>query len=106
MMKIPEQDLTFKLRSIGVRIEGDDAVIDSDIIQAVLQGKRLPQPREVILRDDGEARSPEPPPVAKPAAPRSSSPSLRPQRRSMIQRVEPKIRELEVKSKGEGEGLV
>lgn len=55
IMKVPEQDLLFKLKSIGVRVEGDDE-IDSGLIQAILQGKRLPQPRgEVILRDDQQA---------------------------------------------------
>ena len=51
MMGIPSQDLVFKLRSLGVRVEGDDALIDSEIIQAILQGKRMPSPREVIIRD-------------------------------------------------------
>src|SRR5436305_12323728 len=52
MMQISNQDLVFKLKSIGVRAEGDDAHIDTDIIQAILQGKKLPHPREVILRDE------------------------------------------------------
>ncbi len=52
MMGISNQDLVFKLKSIGVRVEGDDAAIDTDIIQAILQGKKLPHPREVILRDE------------------------------------------------------
>ncbi len=101
-MKVPEQDLMFKLKSIGVRLEGSDPEIDSEIIQAIVQGKRLPQPREVILRDDSEATGPAPaaPPVAPPPQPSStSSQAIRPARRSMIQRVEGKIKELEVKSK-------
>ena len=52
IMKVPEQDLMFKLKSIGVRLEGVDPEIDSEIIQAIVQGKSLPQPREVILRRD------------------------------------------------------
>ncbi|MEM1179574.1 MAG: translation initiation factor IF-2 N-terminal domain-containing protein, partial [Acidobacteriota bacterium] len=107
MMKRPEQDLLFMLKSIGVRVEGDDE-IDSELIQAILQGKRLPQPREVILRD-ANADSPSP---AQPAAPvKGPSPQRKPEpkqplrhqnkRRSMIQRVEPKIRELEIKDKPE-----
>ena len=52
MMGISNQDLVFKLKSIGVRVEGDDAHIDTDIIQAILAGKKLPHPREVILRDE------------------------------------------------------
>ena len=51
-MGIPNQDLVFKLKSIGVRVEGDDAHIDTDIISAILSGKKLPHPREVILRDE------------------------------------------------------
>ncbi len=54
MMGISNQDLVFKLKSIGVRVEGDDAHIDTDIISAILQGKKLPHPREVILRDEPE----------------------------------------------------
>ena len=57
-MGVPEQDLLFKLKSIGVRVEGEDALIDTEIIQAILQGKKLPQPqREVILRDASAAKT-------------------------------------------------
>ena len=52
MMGVPKQDLVFKLKSIGVRVEGEDAHIVSDAISAILQWKKLPQPREVILRDE------------------------------------------------------
>ena len=89
-MKVPEQDLMFKLKSIGVRLEGSDPEIDTEIIQAILQGKSLPQPREVILRDDAEAAPVQKPPAPKPRP--APAPAVRPQRRSMIQRVEPKIR--------------
>ena len=51
-MGVPEQDLLFKLKSIGVRVDEEDAQIDTSVIQAILEGKRLPQPREVILRDE------------------------------------------------------
>ena len=98
-MGVPEQDLMFKLRSIGVRVEGEDAAIDSDIIQAILQGKRLPQPREVILRDQSEeAEVAEPSAGApSPAQQRPASP-LRPfRRRALIQRVEKPIREIPTK---------
>ncbi len=99
MMGLPEQDLMFKLKSIGVRIEGDDAAIDSDMIQAVLQGKRLTQPREVILRDD--SKSPPPPAPGRPARPsRPASPGRRRTRsRAIIHRVEDRIRELPVKER-------
>ena len=54
MMQISNQDLVFKLKSLGVRVEGDDAHIDSENLQALVQGKKLPHPREVILRDTPE----------------------------------------------------
>jgi translation initiation factor IF-2 len=90
MMGIPNQDLVFKLKSIGVRVEGDDAHIDTDIIQAILQGKKLPHPREVILRDE---------PAKDDAVARRRRPArrlpvnpLRPARpRTLIQKVEPRI---------------
>ena len=60
-MNVAEQDLLFKFRSIGVRIEGEDAMIDTEIIKALLEGKKIAGPqREVILRDR----------AAPPAAPR------------------------------------
>ena len=94
-MGLPEQDLMFKLKSIGVRIEGDDAAIDSDIIQAIMQGKRLPQPREVIIRDDSESPTSE---VQAPSQPQQGA--RRPPRgRAMIHRVEDRIRELPVKER-------
>ena len=101
MMELPEQDLMFKLKSIGVRIEGEDAAIDSDMIQAVLQGKRLTQPREVILRDDSEAPTPSPAvaparPPRRPAGPRAGG---RTRGRAIIHRVEDRIRELPVKER-------
>lgn len=52
MMGISTQDLVFKLKSIGVLADGDDAAIDTDIVHAILQGKKLPHPREFILRDE------------------------------------------------------
>jgi translation initiation factor IF-2 len=99
MMGISNQDLVFKLKSIGVRVEGDDAHIDTDIISAILQGKKLPHPREVILRDGPAA--PESPAAARrrvPAAPpvrRLPANPLRPNRpRTLIQKVEPRIQTL------------
>src|SRR5579864_3785505 len=99
MMGIANQDLVFKLKSIGVRVEGDDAHIDTDIISAILQGKKLPHPREVILRD--EPAAPESPAAARrrvPVAPPPRRPPanpLRPNRpRTLIQKVEPRIQTL------------
>ncbi len=91
MMGISNQDLVFKLRSIGVRVEGDNAHIDTDIISAILQGKKLPHPREVILRDEQtpaaaavQQRRPTPTPARRPPP----SP-LRPNRpRTLIQRTD------------------
>ena len=98
MMGIPHQDLMFKLKSIGVRIEGDDAQIDTDTLQAILKGKKLPHPREVILRD-GESGTVSPsarrPPVLPPRRPPTNP--LRPNRpRTVIQKVEPRIKNLPV----------
>ncbi len=95
MMGISNQDLVFKLRSIGVRVEGDSAHIDTEIISAILQGRKLPQPREVILRDDeaagpgaGAVRRP----TAQPAPRRPMANPLRTARpRTVIQTVEPRI---------------
>src|SRR5436305_9464710 len=95
MMQISNQDLVFKLKSIGVRVEGDDANIDTDIIQAILQGKKLPHPREVILRDAPEQPG-SPAARRRPALPpRAPANPLRPGRpRPLIQKVEPRIQNL------------
>ena len=99
MMGISNQDLVFKLKSIGVRVEGDDALIDTDSMQAMLQGKKMPHPREVILRDEqtppdaARRRTPAPASVAR----RPAANPLRPQRpRTLIQKVEPRIQTLPV----------
>src|SRR5436305_3070336 len=98
MMQISNQDLVFKLKSIGVRVEGDDAHIDTDIIQAILQGKKLPHPREVILRDAPEQQPGAPAARRRPAMPqRPPANPLRPGRpRTLIQKVEPRIQNLPV----------
>jgi len=94
MMGIPHQDLLFKLKSIGVRVDGDDAQIDTDTLQAILQGKRLPHPREVILRDGD---SPATTVHGRPLGRRPPTNPLRPGRpRSMINKVEPRIKSLPV----------
>jgi translation initiation factor IF-2 len=103
MMGISNQDLVFKLKSIGARVEGDDAQIDTDIIQAILQGKKLPHPREVILRDETPgggapdrrrtAAAPPPPSTAR-RPPANPLGSRRP--RTLIQKVEPRIQTLPV----------
>jgi translation initiation factor IF-2 len=101
MMGIPHQDLVFKLRSIGVRVEGEEAGVDTDILQAILQGKKLAGPREVIM-DDSTPPAPAGPagarrgPAAPPAPGRPAAPGpMRPTRpRTLIQQVEPRIKTL------------
>src|SRR5436309_1992422 len=101
MMGISNQDLVFKLKSIDARVEGDDAQIDTEIIQAILQGKKLPHPREVILRDEtAGSGAPDrrrtaaaaPPPTAARRPPANPLGSRRP--RTLIQKVEPRIQTL------------
>ena len=82
-MNVAEQDLLFKFRSIGVRIEGEDPMIDTDIIKALLEGKKIAGPqREVILRDRAA------PPVAPRRRPISSlrppAGPMRPNRRRQV----------------------
>ncbi|MBZ0102652.1 MAG: translation initiation factor IF-2 N-terminal domain-containing protein, partial [Thermoanaerobaculia bacterium] len=89
-MGLAEQDLVFKLRSLGVRIEGDDGV-DAEALQAIMQGKRLASPREVFMDDTVQAP---PPPAAQPAAPvrrATANPLKATRRRAIIQSVEPRI---------------
>ena len=94
-MGLEEQDLLFKLRSIGVRVDGADSEVDPSTLAAVLQGKRVASPREVIIRD-AKAKpvthvpKKAPAPVQKP---------MKKRRRSMIQKVEPHIRNLQVAEK-------
>jgi len=100
MMNLPSQDLIFKLKSIGVRVEGDDAHIDTDTLQAILQGKRLPHPREVILRDE-EAKATAPRSRQSPRRRAPASP-LRPTRpRTVIHRVDSKIKSIPAREKPE-----
>jgi translation initiation factor IF-2 len=94
MMKVPSQDLIFKLKSIGVRIEGEDAHIDTDTLQAIVQGKKLPHPREVILRDQ-EAKAQAPTAARGRRSPRAPQKPLRPTRpRTLIQKKDSKIKTL------------
>jgi len=91
IMGVANQDLLFKLKSIGVRIEGENAHIDTEVIQAILHGKRVQQPREVILRDE-TAEDPGKKGTSTPSGRPAPAP-LRPTRpRSVIQKVEPRIR--------------
>ncbi len=108
MMQISNQDLVFKLKSIGVRVEGDDAQLDTDIIQAILAGKKLPHPREVILRDAQEQVAPPASTVRRrPVAPvRPPVNPLRPGRpRTLIQKVEPRIQNMPVTERAAASSL-
>ena len=99
-MGIAQQDLVFKLSSIGVRLEGEDETIDTEIIAAILAGKKLThQPREVILRD-AESTAKAPPVVRRPPPRRTpANPLRRPPRRTIIQKVEPRIRAIPVRER-------
>jgi len=94
-MGVDHQDLVFKLQSIGVRVAEADDTIDSEIVRAVLEGKNLAHPREVILRDEeAKETAPTTPPRG---ASRLRPAPLRPvRRRTMIQRVEPRIKTIPV----------
>ncbi len=102
MMGVSHQDLVFKLRSIGVRVEGEEAAVESEILQAILAGKKLASPREVIMDDStpegasAAARRAGAVAPPTPAARRTTAlPPLRPTRpRTLIQKVEPKIKTL------------
>ncbi len=94
MMGIVEQDLVFKLKSIGVRLEEENPTIDSEVIEAVLHGKALRNPREVILRDKEAATAAVTPQRRRPPAPRRlPTGARRPmRRRAIVQKVEPRIK--------------
>ncbi|HEX4494849.1 MAG TPA: translation initiation factor IF-2 [Thermoanaerobaculia bacterium] len=101
MMGISNQDLVFKMKSLGVRVEGDDAHIDTENLQAFLQGKKLPHPREVILRDEqapaaaaAARRAPQSPAPATPTRRPLANPLQRQRPRTLIQKVEPRIQTL------------
>ena len=97
MMNIPAQDLLFKLRAIGVRVDEADPRIDSEIIQAILEGKKLPSPREVILRD-GETQAAAPQ-RRRPAGRRLPPPPRPSRRRPQIHKIEPRIKTIPVTEK-------
>ncbi len=99
MMGVSQQDLVFKLRSIGVRVEGEEAAVEAEVLQAILAGKKLASPREVIMDDSAPEGAPAAPRRATPAplapARRTAVNPLRPARpRTIIQKVEPRIKTL------------
>ncbi len=91
---VPEQDLAFKFKSIGVRVEGEDSMIDSEVIQAILKGKSLPQaPKsEVIMRDKESQQTAPQKRRPTPAPRRPAPPPTRPnRRRAVVQKADPRI---------------
>ncbi len=95
MMGIANQDLIFKLRSIGIRVDEEHVHIDTDVLKEILQGgKKFAPPREVILRDEEAQQTAPVTPVRRRPSRRPVSP-VRPgpsRRRTIIQRVEPRIK--------------
>ena len=103
-MGVENQDLIFKLKSIGVQLDDKNPQVDSEVIAAVLQGKSLQQPREVILRD---AESTATVPVVRKKPPQRRMPTgLKPRGRRMIQRVQPRIRTIPTTQKPQPESPV
>ena len=53
-MGISSKDLIFKLQSLGVQVEDENASIDHNVIVAILSGKKVAprRPRAVIMRDE------------------------------------------------------
>jgi hypothetical protein len=54
-MGVSPKDILFMLKSIGVDVAGPQAAIDDSTVLAIIQGKTLPGPREVIIRGDSPA---------------------------------------------------
>ena len=50
VMGISEQDLIFKLKMVGVPLQDNETSIESDAIQAILQGKSLPKGSKKSLK--------------------------------------------------------
>jgi translation initiation factor IF-2 len=94
-MGLPDQDLLFKLKSIGLRLESVEAEIDASVLQSALEGRSITQPREVILRD-AESKAAAPAPKRRPPRPSRPGPMRPPRRRPLIQRVEPRIKTIPV----------
>jgi translation initiation factor IF-2 len=93
LMGVEAQDLIFKLRSIGVRVEDNESLIDADGLQAILQGRKLTPPREVILRDKNAKATAKPTPRTTPGLRRPTGLPMRPQRaRTIVQKGDARIR--------------
>jgi translation initiation factor IF-2 len=94
-MGLPGQDLLFKLKSIGLRLDDVDTEIDASVLQSALEGGSLPQPREVILRDKESKATASPPARRRPTRP-APLPARPNRRRPMVQKVEPRIKTIPV----------
>jgi translation initiation factor IF-2 len=52
-MNVSDKDLIFKLQSLGAEITDSNQVLEPEVIQAIITGKKLAaRPRTVILRED------------------------------------------------------
>jgi translation initiation factor IF-2 len=94
-MGLPSQDLLFKLKSIGLRLENAEAEIDASVLQSALEGRSVTQPREVILRD-AESKATAPATRRRPMRPTPPGPLRPARRRPLIQKVEPRIKTIPV----------
>jgi translation initiation factor IF-2 len=91
-MNVSDKDLIFKLQSLGAEITDSNQVLEPEVIQAIITGKKLAQrPRTVILREDkpqAEAKKKEavrpprpivqPPVRARKEAPKEEAPVVTP----------------------------
>jgi translation initiation factor IF-2 len=72
-MGISSKDLIFKLQSLGVQVENEDAAIEPGVIMAILSGKKAAprRPRAVIMRDEkpGEEQQAQKPKLVRPPRP-------------------------------------
>src|SRR6185503_13649892 len=79
------------------------AQVDTDVLKAVFEGKRLATPREVIVRDEDAARTAAMPRTGTGAAPRRAPVEPpRPTRRAIIHKVEAPIPTLPHRDRPEG----
>jgi hypothetical protein len=85
MIGMPLENLIFKLRSIGVRVEGPDAMIETEVLKAVLEGKQLATPREVLARTKPDPRHATAPPTPPATLATQPEPSVKQKEREFRQ---------------------
>ncbi len=99
-MGMSERDLLFKLKGIGVSVDEKNPYIETESVQALLQGKAGgQQPREVILRDQEAQQQAA---AAKPKVVRRmpTPPPRAPRRRSaIVQKADTRIKTIPTKAK-------